>query len=82
MVGENERGEVDKGVSPPSLVFEPPPEEGGQHQQQEGARVPKTSLPARMSDLYQVVELFFCIESLKSQIRPLLRATQRTQRRW
>ena len=57
MVGENERGEADKKrVLPPSLVFEPPPEEGGQHQQQEGARVPKTSLPARMSDLYQVAE--------------------------
>ena len=65
MVGENERGEVDKGVSPPSLVFEPPPEEGGQHQQQEGARVPKTSLPARMSDLYQVA---LSMELLNPQI--------------
>ena len=58
MVGENERGEVDKKrVSPPSLVFEPPPEEEDRHhhqQEEEGVRVPKTSLPARMSDLYQV----------------------------
>ena len=33
------------------MVFEPPVEEG---QQKEEARVPKMSLPARMSDLYQV----------------------------
>ena len=39
---------------PPSLVFEPPTEEG--QQGQEGTRLPKTSLPARMSDLYQVLE--------------------------
>ena len=53
--GENERGEADKKVLPPSLVFEPPTEEG-QQQQQGAARLPKTSLPARMSDLYQVLE--------------------------
>ena len=52
--GENGTGE-DKKALPPSLVFEPPPEEG-QQQHQEGSRMPKTSLPARMSDLYQVIE--------------------------
>jgi len=48
---ENETGEGKKAL-PPSLVFEPPPVEG-QQQQQEASRMPKTSLPARMSDLYQ-----------------------------
>jgi len=48
--GEDETGEGKKAL-PPSLVFEPPPEEEGQ--QQEAARMPKMSLPARMSDLYQ-----------------------------
>ena len=54
MAGENETGEGKKAL-PPSLVFEPPPVEG-QQQQQEASRMPKTSLPARMSDLYQVDE--------------------------
>ena len=53
MAGENETGEEVKKALPPSLVFEPPPEEG---QHQEASRMPKTSLPARMSDLYQVDE--------------------------
>ena len=51
MVGEKETGESGKRALPPSLVFEPPPEEG---RQEEAGRLPKTSLPARMSDLYQV----------------------------
>ena len=51
--GENE-GVTEKKLSPPAVVFDPPPEDGvGGHQ--EGPRLPKTSLPARMSDLYQVV---------------------------
>ena len=53
MVGDNETGKADERTLPPSLVFEPPPEQG---QQQEGGRVPKISLPARMTDLYQVAE--------------------------
>ena len=51
MAGENETGESKKAL-PPSLVIEPPPVEQGQ----EAARMPKTSLPARMTDLYQVAE--------------------------
>ena len=54
MAGEGETGEGKKAL-PPSLVFEPPAEEEGQ-QQQEAARMPKMSLPARMSDLYQVAD--------------------------
>ena len=50
--GENE-GVTEKKFSPPAVVFDPPPEDTGGHQ--EGPRLPKTSLPARMSDLYQVV---------------------------
>ena len=41
----------DHAVPPTTVVFEPPVEEG---QKMEEARVPKMSLPARMSDLYQV----------------------------
>ena len=55
VAGENGTG-ADKKALPPSLVFEPPPEEG---QQQEASRMPKTSLPARMSDLYQVVHCLY-----------------------
>ena len=72
--GENGTGE-DKKALPPSLVFEPPPEEAGQQQHQEGSRMPKTSLPARMSDLYQVVE-----QVSKNHVIP--RATPKTPRRW
>ena len=53
IAGEDETGEGKKALTP-SLVFEPPPEEEGQ--QQEAARMPKMSLPARMSDLYQVAD--------------------------
>ena len=75
-VGENEKG--DKSVLPPSLVFEPPTEEG--QQGQEGGRMPKTSLPARMSDLYQVPEQVLHIITLPPNLLP--RATLRTPRRW
>ena len=54
--GENE-GVTEKKFSPPAMVFDPPPEDTGGHQ--EGPRLPKTSLPARMSDLYQVVHFLY-----------------------
>jgi len=49
-LGQNENETSKDRAVPPTVVFEPPVEEG---QQKEEARVPKMSLPARMSDLYQ-----------------------------
>ena len=52
-IGQNENETSKDRAVPPTVVFEPPVEEG---QQKEEARVPKMSLPARMSDLYQVTQ--------------------------
>ena len=49
------------------MVFEPPVEEG---QKMEEVRVPKMSLPARMSDLYQVTRNISNIDPSTPQSYP------------